>query len=759
MSRRAALVTASAVIASFVQLVPSQEASATSTEVNRTVEAVVMTGQQFPTWSRLPAEGVADPNPLGSLAGRDAHAGTLQVPQDPRAGVPVNQMTGFRWKGNGWRQIPIQVDQRFPYFLANQNSSFQIYSWTDEELTYQWDQETWKKIAGECTAMYPDSAHDPSKMKGYPTLDPVQGFDDDDELSFYVSDAGPQAPTDAPAPPRTVLTDAAQPGFQPRQEVRLVDPLTGTSSFVYLFLRTKPPAFDASNGYVHYERDANADEWVDRYSFADGGAENLSSSNGNYGPNLRGTVCRTATNPADPNRQTPDGVARSSTDRFPRDGMTVSTRSYQLHASGRWMVRSTRVAEPGKPGHYGVDLIDRWKGRAFQQNPDSNISVVGFEDEQVNWEANGGLLGERTGPVRAIREVWGADSGTNTTKVEYYYRDYYVFRYHLRVHPVPPDGLYTDWDNNAGAVTTYYDEGLNNLGMTAGVAIDGKDDEKVGNIDSNPVTGNSYFDIVDPTFSEPLSFFNWEEVSGPNGSLVYMFQLNDARDAEEPLIIPYYRDDACFDDGTGDDPVARPWPGEASSDARVKAGYSAENNDTPYADLKCDQKQGAWAQHGIHYLFTSDTDNAWQVGKPTTEVDGQQYVWAAPTDKATNLGDRYANTVKAAVVPSVTPQPVSSVQHETAVTNTGSVSGTAGSTVTLAAHLVDDTGKTLAGRAVVFALEGQDAQSATTDANGDATVQIALSGPARQAQLVESFDGELQNEESADSVTFVVATS
>src|SRR5207253_9671059 len=104
------------------------------------------------------------------------------------------------------------------------------------------------------------------------------------------------------------------------------------------------------------------------------------------------------------------------------------------------------------PGVYGADVVDRWKGRAFQQSPDSTVSLVGFEDEQVNWEANSSLLGERAGPVRAIRETWGADSGTNVTKTETCYRDAIAYRYHLRVHPIPPDGLYTSWDYNRRAM-------------------------------------------------------------------------------------------------------------------------------------------------------------------------------------------------------------------------------------------------------------------------------------------------------------------
>ena len=71
------------------------------------------------------------------------------------------------------------------------------------------------------------------------------------------------------------------------------------------------------------------------------------------------------------------------------------------------------------------------------------MSVVGFEDEQTNWELNSSLLGWKVGAVRAIREVWGANSGTNVTKTEIYYRDSYTYQYHVRVHPIPTDGLYT----------------------------------------------------------------------------------------------------------------------------------------------------------------------------------------------------------------------------------------------------------------------------------------------------------------------------
>ena len=37
-------------------------------------------------------------------------------------------------------------------------------------------------------------------------------------------------------------------------------------------------------------------------------------------------------------------------------------------------------------------------------------------------------LGERSGPVRTIRETWGADSGTNVIRREVFYRDQVQYR-------------------------------------------------------------------------------------------------------------------------------------------------------------------------------------------------------------------------------------------------------------------------------------------------------------------------------------------
>ncbi|HVM08434.1 MAG TPA: hypothetical protein VM345_08235 [Acidimicrobiales bacterium] len=302
------------------------------------VAPIVFTGAQLPQWSQLPA--VAVHGDFGSsLQGpaRNAHAGRVEVPPaDPRTGVDPETVVAFRYEGGRWIEVPVQVDERFPYFLANASSDFGMYSRSDVELSYEWDVESWKRTAGVCTAQYP--------AEQTRAEDPVRGFDDDDELVFMPSDAGPeQAPAAARGPAGTGTT---------RQEIVIADPLApGAHRYVYLFTRAAGSSLGESDWHVRYERDANADQWIDRTFFDEknGDPEQLGTSNTGYGPNLSGTVC-------------PDGTpasAKASSDRFPRDGVTVSTDTYEWRATGRWMVRGLRVTKPGFKGTYGADLIDR----------------------------------------------------------------------------------------------------------------------------------------------------------------------------------------------------------------------------------------------------------------------------------------------------------------------------------------------------------------------------------------------------------------
>lgn len=151
----------------------------------RAVEVVVMTGAQLPGWAVLPAAGVGHPYPSGAnITGqadetealaflnvlrdplrlgevRDAHNGTFIYPlagQQLPALAAVEDIAAWRWDGERFVEIPVQVDEKFPFFLANAGSTFSVYSGTDSELTYAWDTENWDardNPDNPCLATYP----------------------------------------------------------------------------------------------------------------------------------------------------------------------------------------------------------------------------------------------------------------------------------------------------------------------------------------------------------------------------------------------------------------------------------------------------------------------------------------------------------------------------------------------------------------------------------------------------------------------------
>src|SRR6185436_6426431 len=165
-------------IAALIAVLAALPATAQTT-ANRNVEPVVLTGAKVPAWSGPAASALCT---AGLPGERSAHHGTFVAP--PAIGVPVNEIVAYRWDGTRFKEIPVQIDQLYPYCLSNENSNTfgQYYSGTDYELTYAWDTESWKKTAGTCTAAYPPGDG--------PLPDPVPTLDNDDEIVFMASDAG-----------------------------------------------------------------------------------------------------------------------------------------------------------------------------------------------------------------------------------------------------------------------------------------------------------------------------------------------------------------------------------------------------------------------------------------------------------------------------------------------------------------------------------------------------------------------------------------
>jgi len=76
--------------------------------------------------------------------------------------------------------------------------------------------------------------------------------------------------------------------------------------------------------------------------------------------------------------------------------------------------------------------------------------------------------------------------------------------------------------------------------------------------------------------------------------------------------------------------------------------------------------------------------------------------------------------------------------------------------VTLSAHLEDDAGNPVPGKPIDFSLDGQKAGTGITDQNGDASVEVTVAGPPRQAQLSESFSGDIADAGSSATTPFQV---
>ena len=771
---------------------PSGPSAPTSAQ-DRSVDPIVLTGNQFPSWSAGPeivAQAPGSPansssagqegnvpvgqsacyapgsNPYdpgdngdhncdqGSLVPRenntatDAANGVLNT----NLGADVNRIVGYRWDAtrNAFVQFPLQVDEKFTRFISNNASGFAFYSGVDQETNYAFDREGFRYTADKnndpklvnadsCVAQ-PAKGSPALNAKGYSAAsDPVKGLDDNDELAFMWSDAGAdQAPNGAKLPA----------GVQSSYQVAVADPSNPAAvryAYVGLAGSDRDPGdaavtiqqWNTDHAYVHYNRDATAD--VFQYS---------QSSYGGYGAAPQGPYCTL----------NPDGTWSVSTahgkfaQRRPGDGAWVTTGRYAFRYDGRWLMTQLRICpdapahgngkgngfgyghtcsfRDGQPVGYGANIIDQWKARAFQQRPSGTTPCCGYEEEVNNWGGSSILFGEKWGPVRVIRAAWGSDSSTNNIKTEIFYPDTIEFGDNLRVHVIPPfDGIYVMWDYRAGKVSTYY-----NPWQSSGAAIDGQNDEVFGNQhwtvtapgdpnstgaevqdgDQIPVVGPqdvkagnpdpsncnvgtaqanengicNDIDMFDPTFDGPAGSLNWEEIAGQNGGVVtrWMIKKHTGGDAYTLLATPYYRDDSCFDDGTGNDPgphlksrsvddgqaglyfdPSDPTGGPNHDGWKPRVCWKPSDGDPQDPSVGDGRPRKFWnadiATHGLHINLIADSDNAYQT-EPVDEVDSVQRMVVLPpsvvdpsqTAKGTvNVGEQFGRSVEFPLQTVVTP--------------------------------------------------------------------------------------------------------
>jgi hypothetical protein len=662
--------------ATAILAAPAAAAPDLTVTPERDHEAVVLTGKELGRWAvpsnttvRLPFMDLYDCGKLGQVpedptsGGAGDIAGIVETDECAHnnyakpevdtasaqpSGTPVGRLLGYRWNGRSGRkakfeQIPFQVDEQFTRYLNNQASGFSPYSGEDQHTTYAYDREGFRWT--ESDAANPCLARPASPV----AVDPIAGLDHNDELAFMARDAGPRAPEGATLPR----------GITGVKEVRVTDPTVGDldKRFVYVMRagdKGPKPRYGSTNGHVSYKRDAISDTF-----------EKSESSYENYGNAARGIVCDAQGN-----------VVGTDERRRPRDYATIKTDRYRFRYDGRWLMTKVEISADGGRS-YGPDLVDRWKARAFQQDPGSETPCCGYEEEDTNWGGSSTLLGERVGPVRAIRETWGADSGTNVIRRETFYRDQMVQRTWLRVHVIPPlDGIYAQWDFNAGRVTRFF-----NSTMRAGVPVDGRNDEAFGNFD-DPCNANydgndtSAFDqgyrtlyrqlqfcsfpyhqsvdMTDPTFNDLNAALGWSAVSGPNGTIVDRIRTSadmpPGGAAQAVVAVPYYRDDSCFDDGTGSDPGPKVnlRSGDEPRTASNGTPRRCWHPDDGLPDGSDQFFQGSIATHGLHLLFLVDSDNA-RMTVPTTEIISDWQMLMLPGDQGAR-GEAYGRSFERPLV-------------------------------------------------------------------------------------------------------------
>ena len=652
----------------------------------RRTEPVVMTGASFPSWA-APADVTAKvPTFDGALCegGQTDHC-THNRYDKPEVdtgnaagnGVDIGRLRGYRWDAGKAKfvQIPFQVDEMAVRYLSNDASGFAFYSESDQHPTYVFDEERFRWTASDpanpCKAAPADGVRT--------TPDPVPGLDTDDEVAFMASDSGPAAPASTPLPKHIAGS----------YRVTLSDPyLPGGDSYVYVMLTdgsaaAPAPAFTAANGYVRYEPDPDSDTFL----FSESNYES-------YGNAAPGPYFDPATNTC---------VTDQSQwkQHRPKDTAWIRTPTYEFRYEGRWLITETHVRPFGAGNHptapsstwvYGPDLVDQWKARAFQQRPGGQTPCCGYEEEVNNWGGSSMLMGWRAGPVRVIRATWGSDSATNNIRTETFYRDEVRQASNLRVHVIPPgDGIYAQWDYNAGKVSRYYNPYVPN-----GVAIDGKNDEVFGNArvyagpegvryQSDDKTGvdpvdtqvnngvsvgapaqrcsqkaciNNDVDIADPTFSGPAGTLNWEQTTGRDGTFVDRFTVKQLTPGAAYSVVttPYYRDDSCFDDGTGSDPglhlnPAEPDP-DVDSNGNPRLCWAPKFGD-PSAYAADHFYQGDIGTHGVHILLIADSDNA-HTTEPVDEISAEQRRVILPGLRG-NVGEQYGRGFEKPLVATATP--------------------------------------------------------------------------------------------------------
>jgi hypothetical protein len=275
-------------------------------------------------------------------------------------------------------------------------------------------------------------------------------LDANDEVAVMAFDAGG---------PRT--TSVAPAGVDPASavEMEISDPLDGGLGYVYLFEDTSGLDPAAGKDYVDYH---------------------FNLTNGPY----------------ETGAYNPTGTGAGNGMNFgPRpETSSVETDNYRRGFTDRWYDNELRVKRGSATG---VDILDRHD----DQFDAADASCV--RDQQTFSVGEGAFVVNRDGPVRAIRDFVGANSGPHVQRQHIFYDDLEVINTFLRVHPIP--GVVDFFDYSQAGIGLTYENGV----MTPAGIVSGTPPGGV------PIDGQP--DAVSGAGSSLLGGF--ESVDGPQGGL------------------------------------------------------------------------------------------------------------------------------------------------------------------------------------------------------------------------------------------------
>lgn len=257
------------------------------------------------------------------------------------------------------------------------------------------------------------------------------GFDSNDEVALLGSSVAGKAPSNVALP-------SALRG-RPHQWLKVRDPIGGESGYVLL-----------GEARAGVKIDQAAGSHPLKYKFALSSGQPYSSYRRAQGPNP--------------------------------EASSLTTPTYSLGFSDRWM--KDRLNIRAKDSNR-VDILDMHKSMI-------SASSCG-RSERTFSDGEGAFLTNRVGPVRAIRDFIGANSGPYTERRELMYPAREDVETFLRVHAI---GTVVDFlDYSAGSSGMTYRNNFN----TAGVTVDGRPDSLAGGLPS------------------------WSQVSGKQGTLTVSY--------------------------------------------------------------------------------------------------------------------------------------------------------------------------------------------------------------------------------------------